>query len=185
MRLGAINMVAPDCILFFSKTKQILLIARFIDTNVRLSEHFCLREFLVSATAQKHHIPNVPLKCHITALTNLCVHCLEPIRRQLGLPIQVTSGYRCPMLNTLVGGVETSQHLRGEAADITIPLRHRPFAHITHEQTARLLMNYARQYADFDQLILEHSATTWWLHISCRINRRKNRHQVIINLEKK
>ena len=50
----------------------------------------------------------------ITALQNLCVRCLEPVRQQLGLPIKVNSGYRCPLLNQMVGGVSTSQHLKGE-----------------------------------------------------------------------
>ena len=67
--------------------------------------------------------------------------------------------------------------------DITIPRQHRPFGHPTDEQTARLILKYAEQFADYDQLILEHSGTTWWIHISCRINYRLNRHKVIKNEE--
>ena len=48
------------------------------------------------------------------------VHCvLDPIREHWGLPIRVTSGYRCPELNDEVGGVEDSYHMDGCAADIT------------------------------------------------------------------
>ena len=43
---------------------------------------------------------------------------LDPVREQLGMPIVVTSGYRCDKHNKDVGGVRNSQHLRGEAADI-------------------------------------------------------------------
>lgn len=143
----------------------------------QLSEHFKLGEFLRSATAEKLGIPNIPLKRDITALQSLCMRCLEPMRQRLGLPIQVTSGYRCPRLNDAVKGVQTSQHLRGEAADITIPRISRPFGHATDEQTALLLYSYAKQYADFDQLILEHSGSSYWLHVSCRIDYRKNRHE--------
>ena len=145
--------------------------------GMQLSEHFKLGEMLASATAEKHHIPNIPLKCHITALQNLCTRCLEPIRQHLGLPIHVNSGYRCQQVNNLVKGSENSQHLKGEAADITILKAHRPFAHATDEQVVLLLYSYAKQYADFDQLIIEHCGSAWWLHISCKIDFRRNRHE--------
>ena len=150
-----------------------------IDASMHLSEHFTLGEMCYSATAEAKKIPNIPLKQHITAMQNLCERGLEPLCCQLGLPIKVNSGYRCQLLNQMVGGVSTSQHLKGEAADITIPRSHRPFGHPTDEQAARLIMRYAEQYADFDQLILEHRGNSWWVHISCRINYRLNRHQVI------
>lgn len=152
-----------------------------INHSEKLTEHFTIGEFLRSETAQKLQLPNVPLKCHITCMQNLCVRSLEPIRQHLGLPLLITSGYRCEALNRAVGGVSTSQHLKGEAADITIPMSHRPFGHPTDEQTARLIFSYAQQYAEFDQLILEHSGCKWWVHISCRIDTRRNRHQTIGN----
>ena len=145
--------------------------------EMRLSDHFKLSEFLRSRTAEVHHIPNIPLKCHITALQNLCVRSLEPVRQALGLPIFVSSGYRCSQVNTLAGGVKTSQHLKGEAADITILKENRPFAHGTDQQAVLLLYNYAKQYADYDQLIIEHYGASWWLHISCKIDYRRNRHE--------
>ena len=147
------------------------------DPGMKLSEHFELREFLKSRTAEKLHIPNIPLKCHITALQNLVDRALEPIRQHLGLPILVTSGYRCQLLNEKVGGAKTSQHLKGEAADITVLPKHRPFAHATDEQITLLLFNYAKEYADFDQLIIEHEGNSWWIHISCKIDYRQNRQE--------
>ena len=44
---------------------------------------------------------------------------LDPVRERFGLPIYVNSGYRCPRHNAAVGGVSASQHLKGEAADIS------------------------------------------------------------------
>ena len=44
---------------------------------------------------------------------------LDPARERLGMPIIVNSGYRCPKHNEEVGGVKNSQHMKGEAADIT------------------------------------------------------------------
>lgn len=148
-----------------------------IDPNMRLSEHFTLSEMLVSQKAEQLKIPNIPLKCHIDRLRNLCERCLEPTRRRFNLPILVTSGYRCPLLNERVGGVSHSQHVEGEAADITVPRKHWPWCYTTQEQIARLLFMWMKDNVDYDQLILEHVGTRWWVHVSCRIDFRKNRHQ--------
>ena len=50
-------------------------------------------------------------------MTYGCLMLLEPARQEVG-PIIVTSGFRNPRVNTLVGGVKNSQHLLGQAADI-------------------------------------------------------------------
>ena len=164
---------------------------QIFNPDMKLSEHFTLGEMCYSWKAATHKppVPNIPLKCHITALQNLVDRALEPLRQHLGLPIKVNSGYRCQLVNTLVRGVPTSQHLKGEAADLTIPVKHRPFSVTNDEQAARLLLMYAKQYADYDQLILEHykkgDKEVWWLHISCRIDYRKNRRQIINDLIKR
>ena len=142
-----------------------------------LSEHFKLSEMLASETAEERHIPNTPRKDHIMAMQNLAVRCLEPTRQHFGLPIQITSGFRSPDLNKAVKGVANSQHLEGEAADITIPRRYWPFCYTSQEQIARLLYTWMKDNIDLDQLILEHSGPIWWVHVSCRINFRRNRHQ--------
>jgi len=53
-------------------------------------------------------------------LTRVCKELLEPIRELFKQTIKVNSGYRGTELNELVGGSKTSQHCRGEAADIVI-----------------------------------------------------------------
>ena len=154
--------------------------------DMRLSEHFTLGEFLRSNTAEAHHLSNTPLKHHIMRMQNLAKYSLEPTRQKLCLPIFISSGFRCPELNTLVKGVSNSQHMLGEAADTTIPEAYRPFGHKSNEQAARLLFSYMQAYAEFDQLILEHYGTnSWWVHISCRIDLTKNRHQIINDLIKR
>ena len=147
------------------------------DPSMLLSEHFKLSEMLASETAEERHIPNTPRKDHIMAMQNLAVRCLEPTRQHFGLPIQITSGFRSPDLNKAVKGVANSQHLEGEAADITIPRRYWPFCYTSQEQIARLLYTWMKDNIDLDQLILEHSGPIWWVHVSCRINFRRNRHQ--------
>lgn len=82
-------------------------------------KYFSFNEFERSDTAYRHAIDNsIPdaAKRNIAALID---RVLDPLREAWGEPITVTSGYRCPALNKAVGGVPTSQHLSGHAADIS------------------------------------------------------------------
>ena len=85
--------------------------------------HFTIKELCRSATAQRLGIDNTPPASAVTALHALVNHVLDPLRDAWGGPIHVNSGYRCPELNKIVGGTPTSQHQRGEAADITVGTR--------------------------------------------------------------
>lgn len=86
-----------------------------------ITDHFSYSEFEASDTAKAFHIDN-----HITsfvvrdAIKALVDEVLEPLRQAWGKPLHVNSGYRCPALNRhpKVGGSPTSQHVKGEAADI-------------------------------------------------------------------
>ena len=82
-------------------------------------KYFKMKEFSHSDTAVSLGIDNtIPKECE-ERIRHL-VHCvLDPLREHWGLPIRVTSGYRCPELNDEVGGVEDSYHMDGCAADIT------------------------------------------------------------------
>ena len=85
--------------------------------TIQLSPNFSLSEFTHSQTAIENAIDNTPDEKSLESLKNLCKNLLQPLRDMLGKPIHVTSGYRCKELNRLVGGVPTSQHVKGEAAD--------------------------------------------------------------------
>ena len=86
---------------------------------------------------------------------------LDPAREQLGMPIKVNSGHRCPLKNKAVGGVENSQHLRGEAADIHCD---------DNAKLAKLIVQQGR----FDQLIIYPT----FLHVSYKRSG-ANRHKVL------
>ena len=45
---------------------------------------------------------------------------LQVLRDEVGKPIKITSGYRSPEHNAKVGGVKSSKHITGEAADFKI-----------------------------------------------------------------
>lgn len=87
---------------------------------MHLSPNFTLAEFTRSETAIRHGIDNTPDSVVINNLRRLCALILEPLREAVGRPIRITSGYRCPKLNQMVGGSKNSAHVFGLAADIEI-----------------------------------------------------------------
>lgn len=143
---------------------------------MNLSENFTLKELTDSNTAVKLGIDNTPPGDVVPKLQALAVNVLQPLRNWYGKPICISSGYRCPRLNIAVGGSKTSQHLRGEAADIDIK----------GDLTAgRKMFEYIKNNLVFDQLIWEHDkGGCYWVHVSYKSTGR-NRHDVIGNLLKK
>lgn len=83
-------------------------------------KYFALTEFLRSETALNHGIENLPDWYVIENLKELAMDVLDPIRIEWGQPLKVTSGFRNPELNAIVGGVYNSAHLDGQAADICL-----------------------------------------------------------------
>lgn len=87
-------------------------------------KHFNLSEFFQSSTAAKNGIKNEPSfdeKATIVRNINLLVdNVLDPVRDMVHVPVMITSGYRCPQVNRLVGGVDNSQHMSGCAADFHV-----------------------------------------------------------------
>ena len=142
---------------------------------MQLSPHFKLVEFTRSATAQARHIDNTPNEEQIKNLKFLCDNVLEPLREQFG-PIIIGSGFRCPALNTAVGGVKNSQHKSGEACDI----------HLPSIEVGKKYFEFLKKLPIFDQLIWERDnprSNHYWIHVSVKRSG-KNRKQVIPLLNK-
>ena len=91
-----------------------------VDRDIKLSKNFTLREMVYSSTARRLKIDNTPNAQEFENLKKLCQTVLQPIRDKRGGAIVVTSGFRCAQLNKAVGGVPTSEHQKGMAADITL-----------------------------------------------------------------
>ena len=87
---------------------------------MKLTDNFYLYEFLRSQTAARHNITMDPPIEVIDNLRRLCVDVLQPLRDTIGLSITVSSGYRPPKLNGLIGGSTNSAHMDGRAADIIV-----------------------------------------------------------------
>lgn len=148
--------------------------------DIQLSKHFKLSEFIRSGKATALRIDNTPGSTGtpsaievISNLQYLCTHCLEPLREQFNTPIIITSGYRCPKLNSAVKGVSTSNHLYGYAADIRIP----------DNETGKRWLVWMMDNLQFDELITERehaNSPTFWIHIAIRQGA-TNRQRVVQN----
>ena len=53
-------------------------------------------------------------------VNHILLESLDKLRERWGKPIYVSCMYRCPAHNYAVGGVEDSQHVLGNAADIYV-----------------------------------------------------------------
>lgn len=127
---------------------------------MKLTEHFTLDELIHSQAAARLKLSNTPSPEIVSALTKLA-HGLEMVRALVQCPIVVSSGYRSPKVNAAVGGSRTSQHMSGNAADITAP---------GHGSAADLMQAITSSIIPFDQCLLEFNS---WVHISFSSNPRR------------
>ena len=125
--------------------------------STRVTEHFVRGEFLVSETAARKGLDNTPPAAVWDHIEALAINVLEPLRGAIG-PIHINSGYRSVEVNRAIGGATASQHLIGEAADVTPVDRSIP--------NARIFV-YIYDHLDFDQLIWEFGGA--WVHVSWRL----------------
>jgi hypothetical protein len=144
-----------------------------LTSDGQITTNFSLREMIHSDIAVRYGIQNVPNGKHLDALIALCENVLQPLRDKLGVPVRVSSGFRCRALNSHkeVGGAPNSQHLRGEAADI----------HAKGYTPQQLFDFILASGIVFDQVIQEFDS---WVHISYT-TRRKNRQSAVIATRRK
>ena len=147
--------------------------------NTPVTMHFTIEEMYASDTAKRLGINNTPNMQQMINLVYLCVYVLEPLRVAMGEPIKIGSGFRCQALNKAVGGVCSSQHLKGQAADLCID---------GDIRKGRKWFEYIKNHLPFDQLIWETNPKTGssWVHVSFVFpDFGKNRRHVIDGLLKK
>lgn len=148
----------------------------------KLSENFTLEELLVSSTAAKYGIDNTPNATIKANLTMLCKKLLQPIRDKYGKSIIVTSGYRCSTLNTKIGGSRTSQHMKGQAADINSGEGYKAGGTARYEANKKLF-DLIYKMGGYDQLINEFpdaQGRPQWVHVSYNPTLRKQRGQALV-----
>ena len=126
---------------------------------MQLTNNFSLAEMVKSDTALRHDMDNTPGEAEIANLKTLCEKVLQPVRDHFQTGVKVNSGFRHPEVNAKVGGSKTSDHCKGQAADIEIP------------GTANAdLAVWIMDNLDYTQLILEFYTPgvpdSGWVHVS-------------------
>lgn len=138
--------------------------------STQLSPHFSFEELTVSGEHPDLQGSNRLLALdepYHGSLVALATMVLEPLREAWGAPLHVNSGFRSPELNKAIHGAATSQHLKGEAADLDSADNYSLW------QLAQSLMEQGK--IKFGQLILEkgriRGGSEGWVHISSATSR--------------
>jgi len=124
-----------------------------------MTPHFTLDELCHSQAASRMGLDNTPPVWMLPNLQRLA-NGLEQVRELTGKPISISSGYRSPSVNQAVGGAAKSQHVDGNAADITCP---------GFGSTKKLVEAIVKSDIQYDQCILEfvqENGAGGWCHIS-------------------
>lgn len=126
---------------------------------MNLTANFTLEELVKSEIALRTGMDNTPNVVEVENLKILCEKVLQPVRDHFGKGVKVNSGFRHPTVNAAVGGSKTSDHCKGQAADIEIP-------GVPNAELAE----WIRDNLDFTQLILEFYTPgvpdSGWVHVS-------------------
>lgn len=141
-----------------------------------LSKNFTLSSMVRSSTADSLGIKNTPNAKELRNLKSLVTKLLQPLRDDIGLPIHVNSGFRNDATNKAVGGVSTSAHRLGYAADIVCP----GYKGGNVKEFCKYIENWlTANNVAFDQLIYEHIGNSKWVHIGIKNANGLQRKQVL------
>ena len=136
-----------------------------------ISEHISYKEGTHSNTALRRGIDNTPDNEQLDNMEIIAEEVFEPLRTWVGGPIKINSFFRCPELNTAIGGSATSQHCKGQAIDIDDT-----FGKATNAE----MYYYIKDNLDFDQMIWEFGDddNPNWVHVSY-VSLEKNRNRCL------
>tara|TARA_R110000796_G_scaffold81691_6_gene179772 strand:- start:436 stop:888 length:453 start_codon:yes stop_codon:yes gene_type:complete len=135
----------------------------------KISKHISYKEATNSNSANKLNLKNKPSKESIENMEVLAEKIFEPLREWAEGPIRVNSFYRSEELNSAIKGSHKSQHLTGNAIDISS----------LNEKTNAELFHYIKDNLDYDQMIWEYGTNDEpkWIHVSYSTtheNRKRN-----------
>lgn len=140
---------------------------------MQLTDNFSFEEF-VQTSHREYADENYRYGMQNKAAVQWLANQMQNLRDCLGSPIIITSGVRCAKLNAAVGGAKNSQHTKFEAADFIVP-------GMLIDYAFNLIQDY--KHVKYDQLILEESKGSKWIHIS--FSHEKPRRQVLVYNAKK
>ena len=124
-----------------------------------ISKHISYKEGVYSITAIRKGIDNTPNNDQLLKMVSVAEEVFEPLRNYVGGPIKINSFFRCPELNTAIGGSSKSQHCKGQAIDIDDT-----YGRMTNAE----MYNFIKDNLEFDQIIWEFGDddNPDWVHVS-------------------
>tara|TARA_R100001082_G_scaffold104753_1_gene76340 strand:- start:126 stop:581 length:456 start_codon:yes stop_codon:yes gene_type:complete len=136
-----------------------------------ISKHISYKEGVHSNTATRRGIKNIPDNEQLKNMETIADEVFEPLRAWVGGPIKINSFFRCPDLNTAIGGSSKSQHCKGQAIDIDDT-----FGRATNAE----MYHFIKEHLDFDQLIWEFGDddNPDWVHVSY-VSEEENRNRCL------
>ena len=136
-----------------------------------ISKHISYKEGVYSNTATRRGIDNTPNDEQLDNMEIIAEKVFEPLREWVGGPIKINSFFRCPELNTAIGGSSKSQHCKGQAMDIDDT-----FGRMTNAE----MYHWIKEYLEFDQMIWEFGddKNPDWVHVSY-VSENENRNRCL------
>jgi len=136
-----------------------------------ISKHISYKEGTYSNTATRLGIDNTPNDDQLLNMELVADEVFEPLRSYVGGPIKINSFFRCPELNTAIGGSHKSQHCKGQAIDIDDT-----FGRCTNAE----MYHFIKDHLDFDQMIWEFgdNDNPDWVHVSY-VSEKDNRNRCL------
>jgi len=124
-----------------------------------ISKHISYKEGVYSNTAIRRGIDNTPNEEQLDNMKLIAENIFEPLRQYVGGPIKINSFFRCPELNTAIGGSGKSQHCKGQAIDVDDTLG---------VMTNAKMYYWIKENLNFDQMIWEFGDddNPNWVHVS-------------------
>ena len=146
---------------------------------MQLTTHISLTEATKSNTAERLGIDNFPNSYILSKMQETATQLFEPLRIFVGEPIYISSFYRSPELNKVIGGSSRSQHCKGEAIDIDDVYSNR--------YTNADYFNYIKENLPFDQLIWEFGddESPSWVHMSYTEDLKERRGRILRAIKEK
>ena len=137
-----------------------------------ISKHISYKEGVYSTTATRRGIDNTPNDDQLHFMELLAEEVFEPLRDYVSGPIKINSFFRCPELNTAIGGSKTSQHCKGQAIDIDDT-----FGKATNAE----MYHWIKENLNFDQMIWEFGDddNPAWVHVSY-VSPEENRNRCLL-----
>ena len=124
-----------------------------------ISKHISYKEGVYSITSIRRGIDNTPNDEQLENMELIAENIFEPLRSYVGGPIKINSFFRCPDLNTAIGGSGKSQHCKGQAIDIDDT-----YGRMTNAE----MYHWIKEHLEFDQMIWEFGDddNPDWVHVS-------------------